>query len=67
MKTLWIKGIALTLFPTQDFMNSANLHLNGGKYIAGANYGKKGRTLVRIYMVKRTFIPPMVYKLGKNK
>ena len=25
MKTLWIKGIALTLFPTQDFMNSANL------------------------------------------
>ena len=27
MKTLWIKGIALTLFPTQDFMNSANLHL----------------------------------------
>ena len=41
MKTLWIKGIALTLFPTQDFMNSANLHLNGGKYIAGANYGKE--------------------------
>ena len=27
MKTLWIKGIALTLFPTQNFMNSANLHL----------------------------------------
>ena len=25
MKTLWIKGIALTLFPTQNFMNSANL------------------------------------------
>lgn len=41
MKTLWIKGIALTLFPTQNFMNSANLHLNGGKYIAGANYGKE--------------------------
>ena len=59
MKTLWIKGIALTLFPTQNFMNSANLHLKWWEIYSWSKlWKKKGRTLVRIYMVKRTFIPP---------
>ncbi len=68
MKTLWIKGIALTLFPTQDFMNSANLHLKWWEIYSWSKLWK--RKVEHWYEYIWLNVPlfrQMVYKLGKNK
>lgn len=68
MKTLWIKGIALPLFPTQDFMNSANLHLKWWEIYSWSKLWK--RKVEHWYEYIWLNVPlfrQMVYKLGKNK
>ena len=68
MKTLWIKGIALTLFPTQNFMNSANLHLKWWEIYSWSKLWK--RKVEHWYEYIWLNVPlfrQMVYKLGKNK
>ena len=64
----WIKGIALTLFPTQDFMNSANLHLKWWEIYSWSKLWK--RKVEHWYEYIWLNVPlfrQMVYKLGKNK
>ena len=65
---VWIKGIAMTLFPTQDFMNSANLHLKWWEIYSWSKLWK--RKVEHWYEYIWLNVPlfrQMVYKLGKNK
>ena len=68
MKTLWIKGIALILFPTLDFMNSANLLLKWWEiYSCSKLWKRKVEHWYEYIWLNVPLFRQMVYKLGKNK
>lgn len=41
MKTLWIRGITLTLFPTHEFMQKTDFQLKWWSCIRGVGNGKE--------------------------
>ena len=68
MKTLWIKGISLTLFPTQKFMNSANFHLKWWEIYSWSKLWKRKTEYWYEYTwLNIPLFRQVVYKLGKNK
>ena len=68
MKTLWIKGISLTLFPTQKFMNSANFHLKWWEIYSWSKLWKRKTEYWYEYIwLNIPLFRQVVYKLGKNK
>lgn len=68
MKTLWIKGISLTLFPTQRFMDSASFHLKWWEvYNWCKMWKRKWEQWYDYIWLNIPLFRQVIYKLGKKE